>query len=184
MKFLILLILLFPGSAFAAGPEELAVRGDYAGAAALYLQQARAADQKGNHAMAVPAQLNAATCMKMSGDVSAAALHLETARKWASPDATPGSRLELLALEGSTQVLSKRPANAVTTLQEALALAGTHGDLSLRIDILNDLGIALSACGKHDESITNFSKALALSDSDGEKHFRARQNQLVAEFQA
>ena len=92
MKYLLLLVLLFPGSAFAAGPEELAVRGDYAGAAVLYLQQAREADQHGNHAVAIPALLNAATCMKMSGDVSAAALHLETARKWLGPSATPASR--------------------------------------------------------------------------------------------
>lgn len=184
MKYLIMLLLLFPGSAFAAGQEELAVRGDYAGAAVLYLQQAREADRKGNHEVAIPALLNAATCMKMSGDVSAAALHLETVRKWLGPDALPGSRLELLALEGSIQALSKRPASAVATLREALALAGKQGDPSLRIDILNDLGIALSACGKHEEAIAMFSQAITLSAGDGEKLLRSRQNQLVAEFQA
>ena len=183
MKRLLLLTLLLRASASAADPEELAVRGQYPEAAAIFLQQAQEAGRKGKHRVAVPALLNAATCMKMSGDVSAAALHLETARKWMGPDASPRSLLEWLALKGSIQALSKRPDAAIAPLREALTLVDKHGDPALRIDLLNDLGIALSAGGNHEEAITCFAEALALS-ADGDKQLRARQNRLVAEFQA
>ena len=183
MRLLFLLALLLRGAVLAADPEELAVQGQYAEAAVLFLQQAKEADRMGKPGVAVPALLNAATCMKMSGDVSAAALHLETARKWMGPDAPPGSHLEWLALKGSIQALSKRPATALAPLREALALVDQHGDPALRIDILNDLGIALSAGENHEEAITCFTQAAGLS-ADGEKRLRARQNCLVAEFQA
>ncbi|MEO5714041.1 MAG: CHAT domain-containing protein [Luteolibacter sp.] len=184
IRFLILTFLL-QGVAPAADPAELAARGEYSEAAVLYLAQAREADGKGRRAEAIPALMNAATCMKMSGDVSAASLHVETAGIWMGTNPPPQARLEWLALKGSILALGKRPGTAIAPLREAIELLGEHGDPSLGIDLANDLGIALSAGEKHEEATVAFERAIELaSHLGGGKLLRARQNHLVAAYQA
>lgn len=184
-RFLIL-ILPLQSPAFAADPEEHAARGEFSQAAVVYLAQAQTAEKKGRKEQVIPALLNAATCMKMTGDISAATLHLETVRKWLGNNPPPDVYLEWLALQGSILALGKRPTMAVPPLREGLGLVGPHGDPSLTIDLSNDLGIALSAGGKHEEAMTYFDEAADLAARHGEpaKLLRARQNHLVAAFQA
>jgi CHAT domain-containing protein/tetratricopeptide (TPR) repeat protein len=181
----IILCLLLNGIATAANPEELAMSGKYAEAADLYLQQARAFDARGERTTAIPLLMNAATCMKMSGDISAACIHVTTAGEWMGTHPSKETRLEWLALKGSILALGKRPALALAPLEEALKMADREKDPELATDLYNDLGIALSASEKHKEAMTAFDQAADLADrpGGGGKFLRAKQNQLVAAYQ-
>ncbi len=178
MRSIFTIVLFLRLSVHAEDPEALVMRGEYAQAAVLYLEQASTLDRK----EAIPALLNAATCMKMSGDVSAANLHLETAREWMGAEPSNEALLEWLALKGSIQALSKRPATAIAPLREALERVGEDGDPTLRIDLLNDLGIAHAASERNQEALVVFEQVADLAPVGGNL-IRARENQLIAAFQ-
>jgi CHAT domain-containing protein len=180
-----IMLLVFCGWALAEDPGVLAERGEFSKAAEGFLEQARKADRKGNPAEAILALMNAASCMKMSGDISAATLHLDTIRRWMGDSPPANAYLEWLALKGSILALGKRPAMAKTTLEEALHLIDAGGgDVSLEVDVLNDLGIAQSASGDHSAAMASFDRAIQRTGGKGAGALRARQNHLVASFQA
>ncbi|MCW1925194.1 CHAT domain-containing protein [Luteolibacter arcticus] len=173
------------GRLLAGEADELAARGEFRKAADLYLETAEAS-MKGDRGMAAAASLmNAATCLKMSGDVSAAALHVERARPLLGKEPRREVLLEWWALKGSVLSLGKRPAGAIVPLTQALDLVDANSDPSLVVDIRNDLGIALSSGGAHEAALQQFAQAaeIARQQGGGAGLLKARQNHLVASFQ-
>ncbi|MEP4077698.1 CHAT domain-containing protein [Haloferula sp.] len=182
---LLSMLLLLGVSAFAEDPGALAARGDFSAAAEGFLEQAREAEKKGSLDVATPALMNAASCMKMSGDISAASLHADTVRLWLGETPEANAYLEWLALKGSILALGKNPSAAVPKLTEALGMIdGGRGDDALEVDVLNDLGIAQSASGEHAAAMVTFDRAAKKLASNNGSTLRARQNHLVAAYQA
>jgi CHAT domain-containing protein len=179
-----LILLVFAGRLFAGEAEDLAARGEFRKAADLYLQTAEASMEK-NRGLAAASLMNAASCLKMSGDVAAAALHVQRAKPLLGEAPKREVLLEWWALKGSVLALSKRPSNAIQPLTQALDLIDAKTDPSLVIDIRNDLGIALSSGGAHEAALGQFKLAAdtAREHGGGAGLLKARQNHLVASFQ-
>lgn len=178
------MLMLLGASVLAEDPSVLASQGDFTAAANGFLEQARAAEKKGDLSLATPALMNAAGCMKMSGDISAAGLHADTVRIWLGEEPEIEAYLEWLALKGSILALGKKPSAAVPLLIEALALIDAgNGDDVLEVDVLNDLGIAQSAAGEHAAAMATFERAAEKIARRNGSTLRARQNHLVAAFQ-
>jgi CHAT domain-containing protein len=179
-----LILLVFAGRLFAGEAEDLAARGEFRKAADLYLETADAS-MKENRGLAAASLMNAASCLKMSGDVAAAALHVQRAKPLLGEAPKREVLLEWWALKGSVLALSKRPSNAIQPLTQALDLIDAKTDPSLVIDIRNDFGIALSSGGAHEAALGQFKLAAdaARKLGGGAGLLKARQNHLVAAYQ-
>ncbi len=166
-------------------PAALAARGEFAAAAAGFRLDAEALVRERRPLDAAMAWSNAASCLKMTGDVNAAALYAEQARACLPADAPAALRVELLALKGSIAALGAKPWEALPDLEEAERLALASGLTATHADVLNDLGIARGALGEFAAALDCFERALAAADACGEAGLglRVRQNQVVAGFQ-
>ena len=102
-----LILLGFAGRLFAGEADELAARGEFRKAADLYLKTAEAS-MKDNRGMAAASLMNAAACLKMSGDVGAAALHVERAKPLLGE--APERQAELARTAPAVGVAVGRPA--------------------------------------------------------------------------
>jgi CHAT domain-containing protein len=170
----------------APDPAGLALRGEFVQAGEIYLEQAGRAKRSGNLSEAIGSLMNAAGCLKMSGDITAAGFHADLARQWMGEEPPKELLLEWLALKGSVLALGKRPEGASDILEKALRLSEEGADPALRADLFNDLGISYSSRGAHTAAMKCFDQAAGLASGCGDlgKLIRARQNHLVAAFQA
>ena len=179
-----LILVALAGRLFAGEADDLAARGEFRKAADLYLKSAEAS-MKSDRFKAATSLMNAATCLKMSGDVAAASLYLDHAKPLLGESPRPEVMLEWWALKGSVLALAKRPAGAILPLTQALDLVDESSDPSLVVNIRNDFGIALSSGGAHQAALGQFLLAADLARQHGDDVgvLKARQNHLVASFQ-
>lgn len=166
--------------------REWVERGAYGRAAAEFTAAAESLLASGAREDATRQLLNAAMCLKMDGQISAATVLVERAESVAGSPVPAGLRCELLAQKGSILSLGKRPAKALPVLREARALAGRLSRPTLLAQIENDLGIALGALQNPAEAIGHFDRAerLAAGIGDASLRHQARQNHLIASFQS
>jgi CHAT domain-containing protein len=159
----------------------LAADGQFAEAAKAYLEQV---ERSGNPTDILKATLNAASCMKLAGDISAATRLLADSRELL--DRVPGDEAKALFLAeyGSVLAMGKKPSLAVSILDRAAVLAGKLRDDSLLAEIRNDLGIALAAAGKSSEAFAVSNSAMELASHVGMADLaaRARQNRLLTAY--
>lgn len=170
---------------WAQEPEKLAAAGDFGAAANGFLRKAGDLDSKKRPLEAAVALSNAANCLKMTGDISAAALHLKQAVALLPADAPEKMRIAMTALAGSIGSLGKRPWDALPVLEKAEQQAFAAGLMQLHADVLNDLGIVHGALGDHGRAILNFERAIVAAGAGEDRALllRATQNMVIAAFQ-
>ena len=168
-------------AASARDAAALAGEGRYAEAAAAYRERA---EKSRDPVDVLKARLNAASCMKLSGDISAATRLL--AESAALLDKVPGESLRALFFSeyGSVLAMGRKPALALPILERAAALAEKISDKALLAEIRNDHGIALAAAGRPDEAYPACKSAMELAaiEGMGDLVTRARQNLLLAAY--
>lgn len=160
---------------------ELAGHGRYAEAASAFLTEA--GREKTNPPELLKARLNAASCMKLAGNISAATRLLSESVPLL--DQVPGVRVQAYFMSeyGSVLSLGRKPGLALPVLGRAALLAEKAGDRSLLAEIRNDHGIALAASGNPDQAIIEFSSALDLASASlSDLASRVRQNRLLAAY--
>ena len=188
MRQLLAICILLVSSAVGSAVEDaaiLAARGEFGAAANAYLVEADGHSRGHRPTEAAIAWSNAATCLKMTGDVSAATLHLKRAESVMPADCPEELRIELLALKGSVGALGKRPWDALGVLQEAERRSRAANLAATHADVLNDLGIVHGAMGNHQQAADFFAQAENAARLCGEQALapRARQNHVIAAFQ-
>lgn len=169
----------------ARGPADeaadLARQGLFREAAVLFQQKAASSSDP---VAVFKARLNAAACLKQTGDICRATEVLWQAIPLLERIREPFAELLLLAELGSVQSLSRRPSEALPVLRRALAIARDAGQRELEAEILNDLGLASSGANRLEDAFLWYRSAVELArQSDLEDlEIRARQNQLAAAF--
>lgn len=181
----ILLSVVFTWTLPAQEPEQLAAAGDFGSAANGFLSRAHSANSNRHPLEAAVALSNAANCLKMTGDISAASLRLKEAAELLPADAPEDLRIAMRALAGSIGSLGKRPWEALPVLQDAERRSFAEGLKVIHADILNDLGIAHAALGDHKAAMDHFERAITAANvgGDGALRLRATQNLVISAFQ-
>lgn len=175
-------ILLFLGCSVNAesAPDAsgLARDGDYRQAAAAYLMLAERAEAP---VEILKARLNAASCMKMSGDISAAVNLLSSSLPLVGGITDNHAKALFFSEYGSVLSLGRRPSQSLVHLETAALLAEAVGDKDLLCEILNDRSIALSSSGDFREAFATSEKALSLVRTINEDDLlsRIRLNRLI-----
>lgn len=178
MKHLVITMLLVSPASAAPDAGQLAREGDYRSAANAFLSMAEAAVAPGE---VIKARLNAASCMKLTGDISAAANLLGS-----SLDLVEGihdDRVKALFFGeyGAVLALGRKPSQGLAPLGSAASFAEKSGDKILLAEILNDTSIALAASGKLDEAFNVCKRAVALAGVSSQQDLlsRIRLNRLI-----
>jgi CHAT domain-containing protein len=150
-----------------------------------FVDAAEAARKSGDNRQATTSLINAAACLKMSGDIKAAEILIRQAEARLPADSPALLRMQVMAQKGSILSLGDDPTSAIPILRESLANAEKHGERLIAADIANDLGTAWGARQGHAEAMTWFAKAGQEARAGGDPALatRARQNHLVAAFQ-
>ncbi len=155
--------------------------GEYAEAARLYLERAEAS---ANPTDSLKARLNAAGCLKLTGDLCAATEVLTRAVPLL--DQVPGDSTKALFLSelGSVMSLSRRSSDALPVLDRAGRIAQAIGEEALLAEIHNDSGIACGNAGQPEQAFAWYSSAHGRATKLGldDLVVRARQNRLMAAF--
>ena len=167
-------------------PETLVAEARYDEAAAAFAERSKESEAKGKKAAAAADLLNAASCLKVTGDVSVASTWVNQAQALIHGDKTAPETLktELLAQKGAVLALGKLPGSAIKHLQAAEKRAVNSGNLPLLADVWNDLGIALCATGEPHSALPYIARAESLAGQldDRKLAIRCRQNHLIAAF--
>ena len=166
----------------ASDADLFARSGEYAEAARLYLEDIGKA---ANPTEALKARLNAASCLKFSGDICAAIRVLTDGTHLLEQVPGETTRALFLSEMGSVISLSRHPSQAIPILNRAAAMAEKLGEDALLAEIRNDTGIACGASGMMDEAYAWYSSAmqLAAKTKQEELTIRTRQNRLVSAYQ-
>lgn len=162
-------------------PSALAAEGRFPEAAKAYVARAESAKDPTDK---LKATLNAASCMKVSGDLTAATRLLAESAGLLDVVAGEPVRALFLSEYGSVLALGRKPLLAVPVLERAAVLAGKLGDNPLLAEIRNDLGIAFAGAGRPEEAFASYESAMEISFKGGMNDLlaRARQNRLLAAF--
>lgn len=162
--------------------EEFTRHGEYGEAARLYLLDAEQA--KDNPEESFKARLNAAGCLKLSGDLCAAEEVLNVAAPILPKLNSDKARLLFLAELGSVRSLGRRSGEAVAVLKNAATLAERLGETTLLAGIQNDIGIAFGNAGLPEQAYHHYGLAQDSAEKAGlpDLRIRARQNRLVAAY--
>lgn len=160
---------------------ELAMTGRHAEAARIYLTLAAEADDP---VEILKARLNAASCMKLTGDISAATRLLADSNHLL--EKAPGNRIRALFMGeyGALLAMGRKPSLALPVLEDAARLASDTGDNALLAEVWNDLGIARAATGDPAAAYEACGRAMSLAKAAdlGDLLPRARQNRLLAAY--
>ena len=157
----------------------------YAQMAEDFILQAESAQRSKEGEQAIRAWINAASCLKMTGNLGLGEVCLQRAEALLSPDTPQVLRLEFLLGQGSMLAQAQHVEKALEPLAEARNLAESLGDNQALVEALNDTGVALSSLGRLREALDSFRSAevLAAKMGNGRMRLSTRQNHLIAAFQ-